>query len=208
MPRFLSLAPRLAAYFFFAAATTFFVLNPAAFQKLGIINVLQFNLQGVNYAFVMALFAYTLPGVLLTSYYGWQLTQRPAQFRVESALLLVAGTLLVQLGAISTAPEFPGRTLYLMVLTWLFPTLHGAAWGWKALTGRANERRQRLTHAVMGLYLFCLVPGSIFFGADEIDEKHVTLSIAVCFAWYASRRFVYAQPTPVLPEVGTAPDSI
>ena len=207
MPRFLSLAPRLAAYFFFAAATTFFVLNSAAFQKLGIINVLQFNVQGVNYTFVMALFAYALPGLLLMSYYGWQLAQQPARFRVESALLLGASTLLVQLGAISYAPEFRGRTMYVMVLTWLFPTLHGAAWGWKALTGRANERRQRFTHAVLGLYLLCLVPGSILF-ADEIDEKRVTVAIAVCFAWYASRRLDYAQSTPVLPQVGAASHSI
>ena len=208
MPRFLSLAPRLAAYFFFAAATTFFVLNPEAFQKLGIINVLQFNLQGVNYAFMMALFAYALPGMLLTGYFGWQLAREPARFRVEAALLLVAGTLLVQLGALSTAPAFPGRTQYVMLLTWVFPTLHGAAWGWKALTGRANEGRQRLTNAVMGLYLLYVVPGSILFGADEIDEKRVNLAIVVCFAWYASRRLVQARPTPVLPEVGGAPHSV
>lgn len=207
MPRFLSLAPRLAAYCFFVAATTFFVLNPAAFRNLGGLNVLQFNVQGVNYAFVMALFAYALPGLLLTSYYGGQLAQEPARFRVESALLLGASTLLVQLGAISWAPEFRGRALYVMVLTWLFPTLHGAAWGWKALTGRANERRQRLTHAVLGLCLLCLVPGSILF-ADQVDQKRVTLAIAVCFAWYASRRLVDAQPTPVLPQVGAASHSI
>jgi hypothetical protein len=140
MPRFLSLAPRLAACFFFTAATIFFVFNPAAFQKLGILNVLQFNLQGVNYAFVMALFAYALPGLLLTGYFGWQLVRGPAPFRVEDALLVLAGTLLIQLGTLSTAPAFPGRTQYLMVLTWVFPTLHGATWGWQALTGRASER--------------------------------------------------------------------
>lgn len=192
MLRFLSLAPRLAACLFFIAATTFFVLNPAAFQKLGILNVLQFNLQGVSYAFVMALFAYALPGLLLTGYFGWQLVREPASDRLEAVLLLLAGTLLIQLGALSTAPAFPGRTQYLMVLTWVFPTLHGAAWGWKALTGRGSERRQRLTNAVMGLYLLYLVPGSILFGAGEIDEKQVNLAVAVCFAWHASRRLVHA----------------
>ena len=199
MPRFLYLAPRLAACFFFAAAATFFVFDPSAFQKLDALNVLQFNLQGVNYAVVISLFAYALPGTLLTGYFGWQLVWAPARFRVEAVLLLVAGTLLLQLGVISTAPTLPGRTNYLMVLTWLFPTLHGAAWGWKALTGRADERRQRLTNAVMGFFLLYLVPGNILFGADQIDGRQVNLSIVLCFAWYTSSRLFHAPPLPVLP---------
>ncbi len=97
MLRFLSFAPRLAAFFFFAATATFFVLNPAAFEKLNLLNILQFNIKGVNYAFVMALFAYALPGALLTGYFGWHLVHSPARFRVESVLLLLAGTLLLQL---------------------------------------------------------------------------------------------------------------
>lgn len=208
MPRFLSLAPRLAACLFFAAATTFFALNQPAFQKLNALNLLQFNLQGVNYAVVMSLFAYALPGALLTGYFGWQLVRAPGRFRVEAVLLLVAGTLLLQLGVISTAPTFPGRTNYLMVLTWLFPTLHGAAWVWNALTGRANERRQRLTNAVMGLFLLYLVPGNILFGAEQIDGRQINLSIVLCFAWYASRRLFQASPTPMLPEVESAPHSV
>ena len=208
MSRFLSLAPRLAAYLFFAAATVFFVLNPSAFQKLDALNVLQFNLRGVNYTLVMALFAYALPGALLTGYFGWRLVRAPARFRVESALLLVAGTLLLQLGALSTAPTLPGRTTYLMGLTWLFPTLHGTAWGWNALSGRADKQRQRLTNAVMGLFLLYLVPGNILFGGDSIDEKQINLAIVLCFVWYASRRLVPACPTPVLPQVEAVPHSI
>ena len=208
MPRFLYLAPRLAACFFFAAAATFFFLNPSAFQKLDALNVLQFNLQGVSYAVVMSLFAYALPGTLLTGYFGWQLVRGVPRFRVEAVLLLVAGTLLLQLGVISTAPTLPGRTNYLMVLTWLFPTLHGATWVWKALTGRADKRRQRLTNAVMGLFLLYLVPGNILFGAAQIDERQINLSIVLCFAWYASSSLYYAPPPPVLPEAKAASHSV
>ena len=208
MPRFLYLAPRLAACFFFAAAATFFVLNPSAFQKLDALNVLQFNLRGVDYAVVMSWFAYALPGTLLTGYFGWQLVRAPARFRVEAVLLLVAGTLLLQLGVLSTAPTLPGRTNYLMGLTWLFPTLHGTAWVWKALTGRADERRQRLANAVMGLFLWYLVPGNILFGADQIDGRQVNLAIVLCFAWYASSRLFHAPLPPVLPEVKAAPHSV
>ena len=156
----------------------------------------------------MSLFAYALPGGLLTGYFGWQLVRVPGRFRVEAGLLLVAGTLLLQLGAISTAPTLPSRTNYLMGRTWLFPTLHGVAWVWNALTGRANERGQRLTYAVMGLFLLYLVPGNILFGADQIDGRQVNLSIVLCFAWYASRRLFQAPPTPVLPEVESTPHSV
>ena len=208
MSQFLHIAPRLASFLFFAAAATFFVLNPSAFQKLDALNVLQFNLQGVSYAVVMSWFAYALPGALLTGYFGWQLIRVPARFRVEAVLLLIAGTLLLQLGVISTSPTLPGRTNYLMGLTWSFPTLHGAAWVWKSLTGRADERRQRLTNALMGLFLLYLVPGNILFGADQIDGRQVNLAIVLCFAWYASSRLFPAPPPPVLPEVNPIPQSV
>ena len=162
-------------------------------------------MQGVNYAVVISLFAYALPGTLLTGYFGWHLVKAPARFWVEAALLLVAATLLFQLGAISTAPTFPGRTQYLMVLTWLFPTLHGAVWMWRALTGPAGNRRQRLTYAAMGLYLLYHVPGSILFEADEIQ---VNLPIVLCFAWYASSRLFPAPTLPVQSAVAAAPYSI
>ena len=199
------LCPPTGSLLFLCCIGCFFRPQPSAFQKLDALNVRQFNLQGVNYAVVMSVFAYALPGILLTGYFGWQLVRAPARFRVEAALLLVAGTLLLQLGVISTAPTLPGRTNYLTVLTWLFPTLHAAAWGWKALTGRADERRQRLTNAAMGLFLWYLVPGNILLGADQIDGRQVNLSIVLCFAWYASRRLFHAPP---LPEVKTAPHAV
>jgi hypothetical protein len=183
MPRFWPLVPRLAAGLFFAATATFFVLNPAAYKRLDALNVLQFNLHGVNFAFVMAVFAYALPGVLLTSYFSWHLVHLPTRFRVEVVLLLVASTLLLQLGVLSTSPAFPGRTQYLMLLTWLFPTLHGAALLRTAFTGPPNDRRWKFLYAGLGLYLLYRVPGNILFGSSDFQ---VNLPIVLCFAWYAS----------------------
>jgi hypothetical protein len=186
MRLFLPFTPRLAAFFFFAAATMFFMLNPAAFEKLDVLNVLQFNMQGVKYAFVMAWFAYALPGALLTGYFSWHLLRSPARFRVEIVLLLLAGSFLLQLGAISTAPNSTGRTQYLELLTWLFAALHGVAWLWIAFTGHSGSKYQRFTDAALGIYILYRVPGNILFGTDDIQ---VNLPIILCFAWYASRPF-------------------
>lgn len=201
MPQFLSLAPRLAATIFFAAATTFFVLNPAAFQKLNALNVLQFNLQGVDYAFIMALFAYALPGALLTGYFGWHLLHSPARLRGPAALLALASTLLIQLGTIATAPAYPSRTRYLMVISWLFPALHGAAWVWLALSIQRQRSTlfwrpgewQRIVNATLGLYLLYCMPGSFLFGADEIQAN---VPIALCFGWYASCHALFQASSP------------
>lgn len=196
MTRSLSLVPKLAAGSFFAAAAAFFVLNPLAFKQLDALNLLQFNLPGVNYAFVMALFAYALPGALLTGYFGWHLVHAPARFRAEAAVLLVAGTLLLQLGAVSAAPASAGRTRYLLLLTWLFPTLHGVAWVRGALTGGPGEWRGRAC-AALGLYLLYRVPGSALFGTHDVQAN---LPIALCFVWYVSRCPLFQSPlTPVQP---------
>ncbi|QIX59959.1 hypothetical protein HER32_01630 [Hymenobacter sp. BT18] len=191
MPRFLPLAPRLAAYLFALAVAAFFFLNPAAFQKLAAVNLLQFNLQGVKYAFIMSLFAYALPGVVLTGYFGWLLLRSPTRFRAPAALLALAGIILLQLGTISTAPEFPGRTLYVMLLTWTFPTLHGVAWLWLAFTDHLGIRR--FANAALGLYLLYQVPGSFLFGADEVQAN---IPIALCFGWYFSCHVLFQSASP------------
>jgi hypothetical protein len=200
MHRRLALLPRLATFLFLFAALAFFVLNPDAFGKLPILNLLEFNLQRVNYTFIMSLFAYTIPGILMTFYFGWHLVKSSTYLRAEAAILLVSSTLLIQLGSISTSPEFSGRTAYLFCLSWLFPVLHAVVFLMLALRFRIGSRLRFLTHLVLGLYILYEVPATLLSLSGIVGiEENVNKSVILCFLWYLScPRLFQERPTKVL----------
>lgn len=176
--------PICATVLFLSAILSFFCLNTKAFHKLNALNLLQYNLQRVDYTFIMSLFAYAIPGVLMVTYFLFIFLNYRRKSTPEVLLLLLASALLILLGSISTSPELKGRTMCLLIVSWLFPILHAVATLIIAIKIRKSSKVLFCSNLILSIYIFYQIPFKLFFFDD--GEVMANPSILICFLWYLS----------------------
>jgi hypothetical protein len=182
-PKLMRLLPLCSVVSFFFASVLFFYLNPKAFQKINDINLLQYNLQGVSYTFIMSLFAYVVPSILMIFYYIFYLLKF-RKLSPEITILILASTLLLALGSVSTAPEFRTRTMALLIASWLFPILSCLAFLIIAIKIRQKSKKLFILNAVLFFYIFYEIP---FKSLVLIDvDINYNIPIILCVLWYTS----------------------
>ena len=183
--------PICATTSFVSASLLFFYLNTKAFHKLSSLNILQYNLQQVDYTFIMSLFAYAIPGVLMVLYFLFNFLNYRRKLTPEILVLLTASALLIVIGSISTSPELRNRTMWLLGLSWLFPVLHALSFFIIAIKIRKSSKFLSYSNFVLSIYILYQIPFKLLFSTD--GEIMANPSILICFFWYMSCNRVFSQ---------------
>ncbi|SHL98711.1 hypothetical protein SAMN02746009_03755 [Hymenobacter psychrotolerans DSM 18569] len=104
---------------FLTSCATFAFFRPEFIDNLKYLSVLQVNIQGASYAFIMSLFAYTVPGILICMYW-WRIFSYKNSMKSESIIFGFTGILLVILGSLPYNNDFPIRLFFVVILSMIF----------------------------------------------------------------------------------------
>jgi hypothetical protein len=156
------------------------MFNEKALSSLDLLNVLQYNVQNVQYNFIMSLFAYVLTGMMIVV--NWICIYRSnKKLIIESILFSITGLILIQLGSISYSPLYRDRAIYILLLTLSFLTINAIGYLLIALKNISNKEIFWL-NIIAGLFIIYDVAFKYFYYPNSAITAHI--STVICFVWY------------------------
>jgi len=160
---------------FFVSMLVFFTLNVKAYAQVALLNLLQFNVKGVEYAFIPGIFGYALVGatIILLWVSVWHTVPK-----VKAAALVFAlsGILLVVIGV---KPNLQGQvtSLYYLSILYIVLNLIGLV---ILLAKSAVLWNKWVLSLFLTFVVYELVDRFILFE----NNFNLNVLISMCFIWY------------------------
>lgn len=152
-----------------------FILNDKAYYQLGLLTPFQFNITGMRFQFIPAVFSYFLVGVLIII--QWiLLAVMLRKMRIAAYLFSLSGFILIFLGLFPVSDQNCFLSFYISIAFVLINFV-----GLFVMLFNVNEMKNKyILLLLLGFMSYKLFNKFILFN----DEFNVNYLVVACFLWY------------------------
>lgn len=167
---------------FYLSCLIYFSISTNVYKNMDVLNILQLNIKGVYYHFIIAIFGYAIPGTM--SVFLWiYIARKFIIIRKQVIPLLIAGCILISLSFVQYNSSYPSAGLYVLLssLSYLFFSAIGIFAINSKLYGKKITMSFFIVNVVPIFLFYDVFSGLLLPNSNLIPSNTSTI---LCLSWY------------------------